>query len=56
MPPPGDGGTSCASCSAGQVCCPSGLPCAGMCVPDCRVGGTCPSGLTCDSASGVCKP
>jgi hypothetical protein len=56
MPPPGDGGTSCASCSAGLVCCPSGLPCAGMCFPDCRVGGTCPSGLTCDSASGVCKP
>jgi hypothetical protein len=55
MPPP-DGGASCGTCDPGRVCCPSGQPCAGMCVPDCRAGGACPDGLTCDSASGVCKP
>jgi hypothetical protein len=65
---PGDGGTmmgtteagaSCsasAPCASGDVCCPSGEPCAGTCVPDCRISGTCPSGLTCDTSSGICTP
>ena len=53
-----DAGTcgSAASCSAGDVCCPSGLPCAGECVPDCRLGGSCPSGTMCNTSSGVCQP
>ena len=57
-PPAGDGGASCASspCAASQVCCPAGQPCAGTCVPDCRLGTSCPSGLTCDTATGICKP
>jgi hypothetical protein len=25
-------------------------------VPDCRTGGACPSGLTCDASLGICKP
>jgi hypothetical protein len=62
--PPGGGGdggavqtcSSSQSCGANQVCCPSGQPCAGQCVPDCRTGASCPSGLTCDQSSGVCKP
>jgi hypothetical protein len=64
-PPPGDGGSGgdgggpgCtpSSCPANQVCCPSGQPCAGKCVPDCRMGPGCPSGLTCDMGTGICKP
>jgi hypothetical protein len=57
-PPPGDGGASCASasCTSSQVCCPPGEPCAGTCVPDCRLGTSCPSGLTCDATTGICKP
>jgi hypothetical protein len=57
-PDGGMGGGSCtaSSCSSGDVCCPSGQPCAGMCVPDCRKGGNCPSGLTCDQSNGVCTP
>ena len=52
--PPPD--TSTCACSPGQVCCSAPLPCAGMCVPDCRLGGSCPSMLTCSSSSGVCVP
>jgi hypothetical protein len=57
-PPAADGGASCASspCAASQVCCPAGQPCAGTCVPDCRLGSGCPSGLTCDTSTGICKP
>lgn len=62
--PGGDGGgpgmgASCSSSSpcssASDVCCPSGYPCAGTCVPDCTKGGACPSGLTCDTSLGICK-
>ena len=54
----GDGGTDCATagCTSGDVCCPSGQPCAGMCVPDCRTTGSCPTNLTCDQSTGVCLP
>ena len=45
----GDGGTAmCGTCSANEVCCPSGKPCAGMCVPNCNHS-SCPSGLMCDA-------
>jgi hypothetical protein len=57
--PPDGGGSACSAagmCAANQVCCPTGQPCAGMCVPDCRTGGTCPTGLTCDASLGICKP
>jgi hypothetical protein len=55
---PVDGGAFCTelSCAANQVCCPSGQPCAGQCVPDCRDGGLCPPGLTCNTALGFCTP
>jgi hypothetical protein len=65
MGPPPDGGmmmmggggtcSSTSSCSSNEVCCPSGQPCSGMCVPDCRVMGNCPNGLTCDQSTGVCE-
>jgi len=60
-PPPADGGAgeSClegAQCDQGTICCPADLPCAGMCVPDCRSFGQCPEGAACDSASGLCVP
>jgi hypothetical protein len=56
--PAGDGGMSaCAGgCSAADVCCPTGEPCAGKCVPNCNLGGSCPSGLTCDASLGICAP
>ena len=58
MMPDGGSGGSCtaSSCSSNDVCCPSGEPCAGQCVPDCRKGGSCPSGLTCDQSLGIRKP
>ena len=39
-----DGGQGCATagCSSGNVCCAAPLPCAGKCLPDCRVSGSCP--------------
>lgn len=56
-PGPGPGGDDCGGCTSGNVCCPTGQPCAGQCVPDCRQGGgTCPSGLTCDANGGFCHP
>ena len=56
MPEAGASCTSSSSCGSNEVCCPSGQMCAGQCVPDCRVSGSCPSGLTCDTSSGVCTP
>jgi hypothetical protein len=63
--PPGDagmmsGGASCtktSDCSANEVCCPTGQPCANQCVPDCRVSGGsgCPSGRACNTTNGVCE-
>lgn len=50
-------GTTCATsanCSTNEVCCPAGQPCAGQCIPDCRIGGTCPNTLTCDTSTGAC--
>jgi hypothetical protein len=45
------------TCPQGQVCCSDPLPCADMCVPDCRMGGgMCPDNLTCSDESGVCEP
>jgi len=38
------------------VCCEAPLGCAGMCVQDCRNGGSCSPGLTCNMATGVCSP
>ncbi len=68
MPPP-DGGpppdsgmpmdastSPCGTCPTNDVCCESPLKCAGMCVPDCRQVGMCPSGLSCDTTTGVCSP
>jgi hypothetical protein len=55
----GDGGAApqgCDTCQQGSVCCPTGYGCAGQCVPDCRLGPGCPSGLSCDQATGVCAP
>ena len=58
-PPPGDGGAgtdaggTCGSCQTNSVCCSAG-PCAGSCVPDCRLGPGCPNGLSCNGATGVC--
>ncbi|HUB09714.1 MAG TPA: YHYH protein [Myxococcales bacterium] len=51
------GGVTCGgtTCAAGDVCCTEG-GCANTCVPDCRLGGSCPQGLTCDESSGVCLP
>jgi hypothetical protein len=48
--------TSASDCASTDVCCPSGEPCAGECVPDCRKGGSCPSGTTCDQSLGICTP
>ncbi|MBI5525400.1 MAG: hypothetical protein HY897_03630 [Deltaproteobacteria bacterium] len=44
-------------CGSGRVCCGMG-PCAGTCVPDCRVAGTeCPPDVpNCDAGSGLCLP
>jgi hypothetical protein len=52
----GNGGSCDGGCGASDVCCPSGQPCSGSCVPNCNLGGSCPSGLTCDSSSGICAP
>jgi hypothetical protein len=54
----GDAGASCtaSSCSSEDVCCPSGQPCAGQCVPNCTKGGTCPSGMSCNDSLGICTP
>ncbi len=55
-PPPTDM-SECGPCRDGTVCCPSGQPCAGQCVPDCRIDQMCPaSDLSCDSDTGVCTP
>jgi hypothetical protein len=64
-PPMGDGGSQspqgdCAKngCAKDSVCCASPFPCAGMCIPDCRVeGNACPSqAATCNQATGLCAP
>lgn len=47
---------SCGTCAQGMVCCAAPLGCAGQCVPDCRLGGSCPNGLSCDQSTGVCSP
>jgi hypothetical protein len=45
-----------AVCSTGQLCCSSPRACAGMCVPDCRIGAaSCPGGWTCSPSSGYCE-
>ena len=52
------GDTPCAiGCEADMVCCPDALPCAGQCVPDCRVdGNTCPPPQpTCNPMTGLCS-
>jgi hypothetical protein len=58
-PPLGDGGEDCAKtgCPKDNVCCQLPLPCAGMCVADCRISGTtCPQQApTCDQTTGACK-
>jgi len=64
QPPPPDGGLqpeACAddgTCGPGAVCCPESLPCAGQCVPDCRVSTeACPEQApVCDRTSGLCAP
>lgn len=56
MPEAGASCTSSSTCGSNEVCCPSGNGCAGQCVPDCRIAGSCPSGLTCDTSNGVCTP
>jgi hypothetical protein len=45
-------------CPADMVCCPPNLPCAGQCLPDCRIPNqTCPAQFpTCDQATGLCGP
>lgn len=43
-------------CNDTQVCCSAPFPCAGMCVPDCRLGAQCPNELQCNDATGVCEP
>ena len=47
---------ACGTCSQGMVCCEAPLGCAGQCVPDCRNGGSCPNGLSCNQSTGVCSP
>jgi hypothetical protein len=63
MPSPDGGRTAphpyggeCGACLDEQwVCCPESEPCAGKCVPDCRMApDKCPDRTTCDEASGVC--
>jgi len=57
-PSTSDGGEGCATagCSEGNVCCAAPLPCAGKCLPDCRVSGSCPEQApTCDQATGLCR-
>jgi hypothetical protein len=50
-------GGACGVCATGNVCCAAPLPCAGQCVPDCRLGGSCPdTKLACNAKSGVCEP
>lgn len=57
----GGGGVVCGTmmCQTNFVCCGAPLPCANMCVPDCRLNQPCPSqppGLTCNQSTGVCAP
>jgi hypothetical protein len=61
--PLGEVGSSCsatAMCGANLLCCPSGHPCAGKCVPDCTKGAACPmTGQVCcnmGGCSGLCLP
>jgi hypothetical protein len=58
--PETDGGSAGAACDGGcstsDVCCPSGEPCAGKCVPNCNLGSSCPANLTCDTSLGICVP
>ena len=59
LPQPPDGGlppTCAAGCPTAAVCCPTGLPCQGQCVPDCRSAGCPPQAPTCDETDGVCRP
>jgi len=51
-----DAGSCGMTCPSGSVCCEAPLGCAGMCVQDCRNGGSCSPGLTCNMATGVCSP
>jgi hypothetical protein len=48
--------TCATGCPQSAVCCPSTMPCAGQCVPDCRVvGQSCPSMVPiCDEETGLC--
>jgi hypothetical protein len=55
MPPHPYGGECGACFDEHWVCCPAGEPCAGKCVPDCRMAPEkCPDRTTCDDATGVC--
>jgi hypothetical protein len=47
--------STCGTCDQSMVCCTTPLPCAGMCVPDCRTAG-CMDQLTCDTQTGLCQP
>lgn len=56
---PDSGPASCgeAACTDREVCCESPLPCAGRCVPDCRLGAPCPrEDTTCNQITGLCEP